>query len=97
MCAACAGLRTPACPRTGASVILHVKGKACPRGWHPDKDGIVRWLGVRWYGVPFPIRAYLYARLGQGSPEEYIGAFAGCGCVVALKDWYERRPAWASR
>ncbi len=39
-------------------------------------------MGVRWYGVPYPIRRRLSGRL--------TGPLDGCGCIKALKDLWER-------
>lgn len=89
MCCVCrwGGWNARTCRRDGASVSLRVRGKdaTCPRGWHTT-DGLVRWMGLRWYGVPYPVRVVL-AVLAE-SPHVSVKAaeFDGCGCVKALKD-----------
>ncbi len=42
---------------------------------------VVRWLGMDWYGTPYPVK--LWNRL-LGKKEKTI---EGCGCVKRLKDW----------
>jgi len=84
MCAACNGNR-PRCPLTQAKIDFHINGLLCPRGWHPDKRGRVRWARLSWAGVPFPIRLYLYLRDGEGDPAQWVARFTGCGCVRAIK------------
>lgn len=49
-------------------------------------DGTVRWLWLRWYGLPWPYRLWLWS-LGGPRPRSW----AGCGCLVAAK----RAAAWA--
>jgi hypothetical protein len=44
-----------------------------------------RWLGVRWMGVPFPVRL---AGLWWGI--EDIDSWPGCGCAVWLRAWWGR-------
>jgi len=67
-------------------VRLTYDGHPCPLGVHPDPDGIVRWFGLRWYGVPYPVRlAMVYD--GQIKRAKDL---PGCGCIVALKQLTER-------
>ena len=90
MCVACNGNRLR-CPRSGAMVHLHIQGQPCPRGWHPDKRGRVRWLGLLWSGVPYPMRHYLAWRVGpvkriaRGGWLGFVRSFAGCGCIRPAK------------
>lgn len=56
--------------------------RACPRGRHPDAEGIVRWAGIRWFGVPMPLRVKL--RLWHPRHPR-LRRWDGCGCVVILK------------
>ena len=84
MCVVCEAGR-PVCKRSGAGVQLHIEGQPCPRGWHPDKRGRVRWAGVAWSGVPFPLRLWLWLRLDDRDHDEFVASFAGCGCVRSLK------------
>jgi hypothetical protein len=55
---------------------------SCPKGKHPDTSGIVRFAGVRWYGVPRFLRWLAAGRL--------TGAVPGCGCVLVLKNLWLR-------
>lgn len=62
--------------------------ETCALGRWPDEEGIVRWAGVRWYGVPMPHRilwavvgAWLAIKLRIGSR-----LFPGCGCIKSVKD-----------
>ena len=72
-------------PKVGDKIPITVN--TCPIGRHPDREGIVRWLGVRWYGVPMPIRVRLMIFARQHRSPRY---YDGCGCVVRLKDWWSR-------
>lgn len=67
--------------------------RPCPIGRHPDAKNVVKWAGLEWYGVPYPIRWAMrrkwFRRLvGAGSLCE--SKFMGCGCHVPLKDEWER-------
>lgn len=92
MCAACPSAGWPA-DRPGSLSFCTVdckptaptRNQPCPKGRHSDEDGTVEWFGLRWYGVPIPIRAYLRVRGWLSRP------LAGCGCVKVLKDWYANR------
>lgn len=79
--------------RGGGAVICTVSGRlvrdhvqtcapSCPLERHPDHSGIVRWLGVRWLGVPAPIRWAMFWWLK--------GPLAGCGCSVFWKSRWVR-------
>lgn len=77
------------CPRArytarGSAVLCLVDGKpvvsrchagGCPIGRHPDERGRVRWMGLLWRGVPWPVRLKLPAHI----------RLPGCGCVDSLK------------
>ena len=56
------------------------RSEPCPEGRHPDADGIVRWAGVRWFGVPEPLRWAIVWALGR-EPR----GLHGCGCIAAVK------------
>ena len=60
------------------------------------ETGVVTWLGVRWHGVPYPARLWVCLRewAEVGSDAHRPSDFAGCGCVVRLKDWYESIDRW---
>lgn len=97
-----AAIMCGACPRRVGFVSCSVDGKPllsrpCPLGKHPDTQGRVRWLWIRWYGVPAPLRwhglAGLYSHtLGIGANVDWR-ALPGCGCVVWLKDRWVRLTA----
>ena len=63
------------------------KGRRCAsvrqcEHW-PDADGVTRWAGLTWKGVPLPGRIYLRIRLlGKSRPPR----LPGCGCIKPLKD-----------
>lgn len=48
-------------------------------------DGVMRWAGIDWYGVPYPVRLGL-VRMGKLSHQSKL---PGCGCVKVLKDAWE--------
>ena len=59
----------------------------------PFHNGIVTWLGIDWYGIPYPIRLYVIAwrvlaRAWAGESVEVPdpSVFSGCGCIKRLKD-----------
>lgn len=66
-----------------------------------DQDGRIRWMGILWRGVPWPRRVLMadevwcgfrYGLPRPAAPDD----FPGCGCVDALKAWWERtRHGWA--
>lgn len=76
-----------ACTVDGLSVDSHVTScrPSCPKGKHPDENGMVVFMGIRWYGVPAFLRWLLVFRL--------TGAVPGCGCVAYLKDLWLRAKA----
>jgi hypothetical protein len=81
------GLGAVACTISGRPVPEHVMGRPCPKGKHPDPTGVTTWLGVRWYGVPYPIRLWLWATHPNHRKPSWFG---GCGCVVRLKQLWSR-------
>ncbi len=69
---------------------------ACPRG--PDDRGLVRWLGIRWRGVPWPVKMVLSDEvmcgwLGHDRPGR-MEDMPGCGCSDRVKGWCERISRW---
>ena len=88
MCAACPHRRGELCRPAGTEAVTLLVGGECPRGRWPDKRGVVRWLGVEWYGVPMPLRWWLMltGRSRAMDPE----AWPMCGCMVRLKAWVDR-------
>jgi hypothetical protein len=77
----------PSAWRDGA-VACTIDGKpmrgrtTCPRGvW---SGGLIRWLGVKWRGVPMPIRWIM--RAVYRIP---LRKWVGCGCLDRVKRWTE--------
>lgn len=69
------GPRTPA-SAPAASVAEGGGGGGC--GCSAPSVPVVRWLGVRWWGVPYPLRLWRdWLFLGYDR--------AGCGCLVKAK------------
>jgi hypothetical protein len=73
------------CGVTRLTIGAHVAGKACPKRKHPE-GGLIRWLGVQWAGVPWPVRVWLHAT----SKLSAIDSLPGCGCVLAVKTLFQR-------
>lgn len=116
MCLVCpptaARRRGEACraePGRLVSVSVRASEGSCPRGHH---DVAPRWMGVRWAGVPRPVRWALsvpLVRMAMGleaDPPADSAAAAwrrgergGCGCVVELKEGWQAisSSAWARR
>jgi hypothetical protein len=91
MCAACGWRQGATCGRSGHMITAETvhQGVHCPLGRHTvaERGGVVEWFGMRWHGVPAPVRVELAVRGvklrgGQELP--------GCGCLVAVKAWAER-------
>lgn len=90
MCGACQSLDRP------GMVVCTIDGKPslsrpCPIGKHADKDGVVRWAGLEWHGMPYPIRlvyrwSWLRWLTGVRNPRLANLKPEGCGCCVGLKD-----------
>ena len=81
MCLACGHRRGRTCGLSGKWTGLHVEGVACPIGRGGE---LVRWWGFRWWGVPKPVRWWVWWRFG----ERFEGL--GCGCLWGLRrlDWW---------
>lgn len=76
-----------ACTVSGRPLTDHAyAGLPCPRGHHPDARGRLRWMGVTWWGIPFPLRWWRWAtRWNELEPRDVLERMPGCGCIVALK------------
>lgn len=65
-------------------------GRRCPLGRHPDEGGVIRWAGLEWYGVPYPVRWAIrrrwFRRLVGGGASIASASLPGCGCYKPLKD-----------
>lgn len=75
--------QTVACTISGEPVAEHLGWKPCPLDKHGPRRKTVRWLGLVWYGVPYPIRVWLWVT-NEKHPKP--SSFTGCGCIKALKD-----------
>lgn len=73
------------CSLADTGVGLRLEGGQCPAGHHPGSDGKLRWLGVKWRGIPYPVRLWLRVRHGTAT-----GKWPGCGCIDRLKTICER-------
>ena len=89
MCSACSRRKGVDCDVTGIPTQWHRVSGDCPRKRFPDKAGIVKWMGVKWMGVPMPIRLWLVLLGKVERPDD----FTGCGCLVAAKGLLARLAA----
>ena len=105
MCMICPNRKGPAwgtekkrpgkCGVLNVPISITIAGvKACPKGRHPDAEGIIPWMGVRWFGVPMPVRVLAVAIGKARGGISSVREVAGCGCVVVLKTRWERVKAW---
>lgn len=91
----CCGLPTPGEPLVRFTAL---DAYACAAfGLAPDADGRIVWMGVKWIGVPFPLRIWFVLRAvwklrGMRAIDSggALDAFAGCGCIEGLKRLSER-------
>lgn len=95
MCMLCPERQGDICTVTQLTVSTMMR-QGCPRGHHPDSpfDITLQWLGLRWYGVPAPLRWTMRLLAALRVVRPLTGPLAGCGCVAPLKDRYERVRAW---
>lgn len=64
----------------------HINGRTCPLRKHPDANGWIRWCGIRWIGLPLPVRLWLSLRFWDAL---YMDT-PGCGCILWLKRLWNR-------
>lgn len=85
MCAFCVG-DSKEC-RPGLPVTLTITAHSpCRKGWHPSAGGLVRFLGINWRGVPWPVRVWLWAtRANHREASAFVASLPGCGCVDRLR------------
>lgn len=62
--------------------------RVCPRGYF-DEGMHITWCGVRWIGLPWPMRVFLWTVKRTHPP---IKSWSGCGCLAWLK-WLLTRNA----
>ena len=81
ICANCKHCTPNLCGVSMHPLASHISGRACPLGKHPDANGWVTWCGIRWIGLPMPVRLWWsllnWNRLYIDTP--------GCGCALWLK------------
>lgn len=59
-------------------------------GCHTVTPRIVRWWGVRWIGIPAPLRwvawvVAVYMRRTDQEWPEFNARIPGCGCIMVLR------------
>lgn len=99
MCAVCPERGGPICTVKELPIRQIIELRLdCPLGHHPDKLGVLCWLGLRWYGVPAIVRwLYPILRRLHGWPK-LTGPLPWCGCLKRLKDlWSASRGNAADR
>ncbi len=87
----CSINREPIAVKLGCTgELVSPANRVCPIGLDPDDEGVVRWLGLRWIGVPMPRRWLLKRplRWWWGTAPVTQG-IEGCGCILALKIMWE--------
>lgn len=80
MCASCPKNRLEVCTIDGEPITKHARGVQCPTGRYPE-GGFVRWMFIKWIGVPYPIRIYLKV----SGKITGVSKLPGCGCIKALR------------
>lgn len=75
------------CSLTGTGVGVYVTGgRVCPVGHHPSGSaGRLTWIGIKWRGVPYPVRLWYRLRHGTATAK-----WPRCGCIDRLKTLCER-------
>ena len=63
-------------------------------GLTADSAGLVVWLGMKWRGVPYPLRLWLLARLAWTDKEprrfRALREFSQCGCIDRIKRLFSK-------
>ena len=87
MCVACPFRNGEVCRVSGLNARKdHALLLDCWLGWHPRGGTLgFPFPFVRWYGVPYPVRAWLWLRRKISRPS----ALPGCGCLAILKDQWD--------
>lgn len=67
-------------------IVDRIAGGQCPRARFTPRERTTRWLGVAWIGVPMPLR-WLARVMGRHAVR--ADAWWGCGCVKALREWWD--------
>ncbi len=70
----------------GKEIIENAKprkrGKCNGCGSKKPIANVVRWFGIRWYGIPMPVR-YMRRWFAKDAPT--MDSYEGCGCIIKLK------------
>jgi hypothetical protein len=82
------------CSLNGQPLHLLIHTGTCPAGRHADAHGRVVWCGIRWIGVPYPLRLAMRYKLGRlivgcGNRVD-TRKLAGCGCIERFKQAWEK-------
>ena len=81
ICASCKYADSQAaCTIDGYPLGHHIQGGACPKKKQADDNGHVPWMGMKWLGIPSPVRWW-----HNRTKETRWDQVPGCGCVVWLK------------
>ncbi len=59
-----------------------IKGRKCAGCGKAAKAEVIRWFGIRWYGIPMPVRR-LRRWFTKDAPA--MDSYDGCGCIIKLK------------
>lgn len=103
ICTLCAGGGSAYCPVTSQPVVLYLSGAPCPKRRHPDESGLVRFLGILWFGFPWPLRWVFWWRLRNkglgrlGDRRAFFAKFPACGCIARLKVLTWQAAEWLRR
>lgn len=71
---------------------LHQPQRTCPLKRWPDESGKVRWLGMKWRGLPWPLRIRIALEAAVRSFRKRMEEtrYPGCGCHDRIKSLIER-------
>lgn len=77
------------CDPTEAGITACAVAAIAPRWCTVYADGFVRWLWMRWIGLPWPLRIALWWRhRDRGWTWAKVRALPGCGCIARVKGWW---------
>lgn len=67
----------------GVPIVHRITAGQCPLNRHPDPAGVVKWAGIRWLGVPYPLRLWAWLMHPKHPRPSSIRQ---CGCIKPLKE-----------
>lgn len=74
------------CDPTEAGITACAVAMIAPGWCTVYADGFVRWLWMRWNGLPWPLRLVLWACYRKrGWTWAKVRSLPGCGCIARLK------------